>query len=298
MQNEIVEPLEARTLVSCRVCLEDGKEARFPKRSLHGHLRKHTGLTKKQYVDRFGPEAENDFYFAPKTNEEISKKSEIIHEVNRQRYTKKREGLAGALDSITEQTLVNLNQEEQAFFSEFVEHATQQTDRDETQLPVITSLAFDLIFIKRLRTKQLLATNRKYDEILVNKDFETVIKQTEDRISKAMDTLGLSRASQIKRGQAIKSTPAAIISGYLDELERCTPEVLDALMLEEKRLYAKMQARIEKYILSDAPDISKEEADADNGRELTFEEAVARAGMVTGGSEQKIITDEGRDLPF
>ncbi len=293
---------EAMMLVPCRICAADGVIAEFPRKALSGHIGgKHAkdGWSRAKYIERWKDDgADQDFWNRTVAPEERQKLSNQMLELNVER---KRGSMSSALSMLVAENVNDLSAEEQEFYHEFFEQIVQQTDRDETQMPVIASLTIDHIMVKRMRSRLLnMKKNAKVEDIIANGEIEKQLKTTEERISKTMDALGISRAAQLKRGAIIKSTPASLISGYLDEIERMSPEMLDAFQLEEKRVYAKMRPRIEKFILSEAPDIEKEdESDVGSGKPLSLEEALGRAGIVAGGSfKPPESTESERDLPF
>jgi hypothetical protein len=289
---------EALMLVPCRECAHNGIENMFARKALVGHLGpKHPGMKKADYIAKFGPESENDFWKQQKSTEERQMLSNRMRTINEER---KRSSSNSALESLAAANREGLDIDEQEFYDEFFEQIFQQTDRDEMQIPIITSLAMDHIMVKRMRNRLLDKKKIKTEDIVANVELEKQLKTTEERISKTMDALGISRAAQLKRGAIIKSTPASLISGYLDEIERMSPEMLEAFQLEERRVYAKMMPRIEKFILSEAPDIEKEdESDEGSGKPLSLEEALGRAGIVAGGGyTPPESTESERDLPF
>ena len=278
---------EATRLVKCREC-----ESSFMRKSMSGHLGKgHPGLNKSQYIQKYGLEAREDFWDKRPTAAQRQSNGTFMQEINQRR---KRESTFGSIDILTEDNYNNLTEAEQKFYDEYVEQLAQQVDREETQMPIISGLAFNLIRRERL-TKTALA-GKGYPD----KEIETAIKQIEERNEKAMKELAVSRSDALKRGAAIKSTPAMLISGYIDEIERMSPEMLDAMRLEESRVCAKMQERIERFLLSNAPDLPKEdESDEQHSAEqpLSLEQVLARAGIQVGGSAAATSTPVD-DLPF
>jgi hypothetical protein len=256
--------------------------------ALSGHLKGHKGWTKVKYIKTFGEQSADDFadYIPPLEQRQASSIRMFERNTAKNRpvepidYT---DDLSGAINELNAANRNQLSYEEAKFFDKFVEHIVQQTDRDDTQMPIITGLAFDMVFLDRLRNFQL-RRGRSEDGIAANKDFDTTVKQVQDRIGKTMDMLGVSRSEQIKRGQIIKSSPASLISGYLDEIERMSPEVLRALILDEKRIYARSHARVQQFILSKAAEIEKEEESDETGRPLSLQDALSRAGLTAGGS--------------
>jgi hypothetical protein len=206
-----------------------------------------------------------------------------------------------ALDIVLEENLSLLTDAENAFYINFVEQVFQSTDRDELHRPQISSLAFDMILLMRLRYKQLKSSepgrpgrpaNNGKDQSAI---LETQVKTAEDRVRKQMDNLGISREKQLERGKILKSSPASILSGYLDEIEKMSPEQLDAWEREERALLNKMEPRIEKFILRFAPDIAKDIED-DIGRDglpLTLDAALKRAGIdIPSDAEESNRQDE------
>jgi DNA replication initiation complex subunit (GINS family) len=89
------------------------------------------------------------------------------------------------------------------------------------------------------------------------------LKYTEERIRAQMKSLGIAREDKLKNRAQIKSTPFALIAGYMDELERMTPQQAMSLENEERKLYAIVKERINKFYVSLAPDIVAEEEDDD-----------------------------------
>jgi hypothetical protein len=282
--------------VCCRICALKGIDIRMEAKRLSGHIGgKHyrEGWSKDKYVEQFGADGESDFWHPVKVESERKERSNYFSELNHNRAAKNKavreQGVAAAFENLENEQL--WTDEERTFREEFVESVLQQIDRDETQIPIIGSLATDMVYLKRLREHQLRLSKpsrnaNKDTKLILDKDFETVVKQTEDRIQKSMTALGISREAQMKRGQVLKSTPASLISAYVDEIERMSPEMLDALRLEEQRVYAKMQKRISDHILQYAPDLEEEEEsdDVSSGTVLNFEQALLRAGIAVGGA--------------
>lgn len=296
-------PPEALIEVPCRICLLSNITKMFARVRLSGHIggaHAKAGWTKTSYIAKW--DAALDFYTAVNNPEKRQTTRNQMLEINHERKLKRSAGVDEALDTLITENRDSLTDTECAFYDQFFEQIVQQTDRDETQMPQIASLAFDNIMVKRLRTRLLNATkaSAKIDALIATGEMEKVLKTTEERIQKTMTALGISRDAQLKRGAIIKSTPAALISGYLDEIERMSPEMLDALQLEEKRVYAVMGPRIDKFILSAAPEIEKEdESDDASGTPLTLDQALEKAGITAGGSiEPTESTGPASDLPF
>lgn len=292
---------EAIFEVQCRICSLTNIEKKFSRKALAGHLNGHkaAGWDKARYLKEF-PSGESDFwmYTGSKESQQASRNAMLEYNHDKKISRMSSVGVNASLDALVYENRQGLAYDEQEFYDQFFEQIVQQTDRDETQMPQIASLAFDHVLVKRLRNRLLDATKKgaKTELMLVAGEVEKTLKTTEERISKTMDALGISRQAQLKRGAIIKSTPASLISGYLDEIERMSPEMLDALQLEEKRVYARMHARLEKFIFSEAPDIEKEdESDDATGRPLTLEAALSRAGITAGGSTKPVIQPESDD---
>lgn len=223
-----------------------------------------------------------------------------------------KDGIAGALENLNLNVKDKLTSEEKIFFDNYVEDLYLKTDRDETQMPLIVQLAFDMIISNRVREAQLDAfdfnstrTSEAQKVILLASDSqEKTLKEAQARVKASLESLGMSRKQQIDRGAAITSTPSSLVSGYLDEVERMSVDMLEALMMEERRVYAKMQKRIEEHILSKVVERDTEEDEQlDSGRIFSMEEALERAGVVTGGSYDEPLEDEetldaGYSLPF
>lgn len=293
-------------LLPCKVCIQEGVKYPYkidPNNSaqLYGHLKGHKGWDKKRYQAEFGAKIPAPIY---KDEEEVKRVRE--NAIKNSHFSKRkrvREGLSQVLEGLNKPVREMLVGTERDFFDQYVEDLYQKTDRDESQMPVIMSIAFDMIQVTRLRSTQLSFSGRTDTKDFADLDgLEKALKEAEGRIARGMKALGIDRESQLKRGQSIKSTPACMIAGYLSEVENMTPEVLEALMLEEKRVYANMMSRIEKYILSKVTEKREEEAkDVVSDRPLSLEEAFERAGVVVGGSEkpsQQIGSGEGEFLPI
>lgn len=303
---EQVEPKnspEALRQVACKICARDGITKMVARKGMTGHLGAHSkmGWTAKKYRETWGDE---DFFhwINPPARQQASKI--FLQQNNPAKLPNRgrRDGVTAALDQLNTAIVKGFSREEGDFYESSVDHLSQSTERDETQSATISSLVMDQIVVKRLRSRIMIATmpNASADDIIESAELEKTLKTTETRITTAMEKLGLTRDAQIKRGQVIKSTPASIISGYVDEIERMSPDMLDALELEEKRVWARTTPRIQKYILANAPDLEKKDIDDDaSGRSLSFEEVLQRIGGSTSRSESKAGPDKSvADLPF
>lgn len=276
--------------VMCRICSLAGVDYRTQAKRLMGHIggkHRNEGWDKAKYLSRFGGGgAINDFaFFKPDENarQEARNRLNVINaeknaEQKRVEASKfaETDAQVDAADPLS--VLVAANKEllkphERKFYEEFFNMVLQAVDRDELQIPAISSLAFDIVLTKRLRERQFKGTGTE--------ELEKSIKTLEDRVAKQMNVLGISREAQLKNKVQLKSTPASLISGYLDEIERMSPEALDTLRVEEQRVLARMQPRVERLILANAPDLPKDEQDDESldGPVLSFEEALRRANI-------------------
>lgn len=267
---------EPKREVPCRICALDGVDNRFEAKRLSGHiggLHAKQGWTKKKYVERWG---EEDFSFYKPSDQEIAVSRERINEVNARRTL--------ALDGesmLPDANRSELSEAEQLWYDGFYNLVLQAVDRDEVQMPVIGSLTLDMIVLQRLRKLQLDAT-KPGQKLGPMKNIEEAIEKAEKRIQNSMKTLCISREMLMKTREQIKSTAAGLISGYFDEIERNSPEALDALMIDEKRVLAQMVPRLEKMVLIHAKEIEPEkeaEEDGANGAVFSLEDALQRAGV-------------------
>jgi hypothetical protein len=267
--------------VCCRICARSNVDYRTVAKKLVGHIGgKHSkdGWSKKKYLEEFEEGADDFSHPLPPEKLRVQNSNRFSEQnavYNAQRRAKIEDGQA--LDMLLEKNVALLTNEEKEFYEQFVEEVFQQTDRDEVQRPQIASLAFDQIILARLRGKQLRRGTLDKDTAKAQED---AVKAAELRIRLTMESLGISREAQLKRGQSIKTTPASIISGYLDEIERMSPEQLDAFVREERRVEAKMVPRIAQYILKFAPDLDRyQEEEEGTGGDIPFtlEEALKRA---------------------
>lgn len=258
---------------------------------LIGHIggkHKKEGWDKARYLSTFADGgAENDFAFYRPPQEHRDRARAQVNKFNEEKKAEQARIAASeqteqdppsshvnAMDLLAQGNKELLTPKERAFYEEFFQQVFQAVDRDEMQMPAISSLAFDMILVKQLRSDQFKSKG-------TNKELEDAIKKAEERIITQMNALGISRAAQLKNKVQIKSSPASIISGYLDEIEHMSPEALDTLRVEEQRVLARMQPRIEKMILANAPDLQKDEQETDDGSDpvLTLEEALRRANI-------------------
>jgi hypothetical protein len=309
--SDITHP-DANRIVTCRVCALYNVEKLIEARKLNAHLGgKHTKKSgdfwdKKRYIAKWG---DADFWEYVPPKEQLAVKRIQMQEINQksQAERKKADTMLSAQDCLVDENRNQLTSEERAFYEKFCEDTFQQVDRDEAQLSAISALAFDLIVSTRLRSQLLKGTGAKArpEWVVAMGDLEKTLKTVEDRITKTADKLGISREAQQKRGAQTKSTPSMIISAYMDEIARCSPESLDALKLEETKVWKKMQARIEEHILSVAPDVEREDEVSDGDTKsapLTLRQALDRAGIVSGGlilpSSTQISEDSDSELPF
>lgn len=287
----------------CRICALSGEDFRFSvkKSVLTGHIgKKHKGWTKKQYLERW-PDTESHFIATISSPEELQRRKNELAE--RPLAIRHREGIIEALKQLNSPDYDDLEEEERYFFDQFVEQLIQQTDRDETQMPAIQALAFDMVYAKRLRSLKLKSTKKNPEgRIGLDKDFEDVVKKTEDRITNGMKLLGLTREAQLKQGQSIKSTPSCLISGYIQEITQMSPEKLEALALDEKRVYARSYSKIEEDSFSKVETVMQDEEGSDEltNKPLSRSAAFARAGFNEGAVQPAptIIVSDESDLPF
>lgn len=281
-------------MVPCRLCALENKDITFAAKSILGHLGGKHGKGKgdwnrEKYIKRFGPQGEGDFAMRRRTN--------LEKEQNRHNFVKMRskleenreaaktvaspfESSSGALGILIAANKAGLTESERVFYDEYFETLLQTIDRDEVQLPAVSSLVFDVVYLKRLRKQQFDSTKGKSPEFGFLKDLENAVRLAEERIRKQMDALGLSREAQLKRNTQIKSTPSTLISGYLDEIERTSPESLRAMELEEKRVYGQSQARVARFLLANA--VEQEASELHNvvsDDPLSLDDALRRADI-------------------
>lgn len=312
LQGTDIKSPDAQRPIHCKACSKVGIDKIMPAYKLFMHLggahRDPDKWTKHRYIEEFG---DDELWERVLEKDLLLARGQQMRKINSERIVAKRaerEGIIGSLDTLVSSSRDDLTFEEQAFYDQFFETLLQQVDRDESQMPAISAFVFDIILVKRVRGRMLKGTkaNSTWDTLLGVAELEKSLATAETRITKQMDKLGLSREAQQKRGAIIKSTPSAIISSYMDEIERMTPEMLDALKLDEQRVYNTMLTRIEKYILSEAPDLEQEEVSESVtlGAPLTLEQALAKAGLSVGGSLNHIpivaasFEPSGADLPF
>lgn len=173
-----------------------------------------------------------------------------------------------------EAMLAELNAKEIDEYQKIFDSVFQQVDRDEVQIPLISSLAFTIISASRIRVKTLSNAYR------YNEDTEKALKSAEERISKLSTLLGIDRQTKQKYKVSIKSTPSAMISGYLDEIARMSTESLQTLKAEEDRILSEITARIAKHILSVAPDKKVDPTDDDESYVPDLD-AILRSANIT-----------------
>jgi hypothetical protein len=270
-------------VVGCRICALDGVDKRVEAKKLMGHIggaHSKQGWNKAKYFDRWGSDGEKDFAFYMPSKDAIAKTTIVINEVNTQK------GIPQALPTDVSELLADpnlslLDSDERVFYEQFYNLVLQAVDRDEVQMPVIGSLAIDMVVMKRLRRSQLEAT-AKGAKLGPLKNLEDAIKNAEGRIQKSMQTLCISREMLMKTREQIRSTAAGLISGYMDEIERNTPEALEALMIDEKRVLARMYPRLESMVFKHAKELEPEQKEDNNGVTgaiISLEDALQRAGV-------------------
>jgi len=160
--------------------------------------------------------------------------------------------------SVMERLLLQLKPTERQFVDDFMEKMFQQVDRDEMQVPTITDLAIETVMLMRLRDTQLKAlASSKKDDVAAAKLASEQVKVITESIRKSMDKLGVSREAKLKNKVQVKSTAMSLLSGYMDEIERFSPEVLSTLKTEEEKALAAMFPRVQKLILDVAPDMEE-----------------------------------------
>lgn len=282
MSNFTSDPLRQ---VPCRICALSGVDKRVEAKRLSGHIggaHAKDGWSKASYTARWGPESESDFAFYVPSKNAIAASTVALNEARTKlNEDRNREIPSDTEDLLVDQNLALLRPDERIFYDEFYAKVLQAVDRDEVQMPMISSLTLDMVVLKRLRGAQLEATGGK--KIIPTKTLEEAIAQAEKRIQNSMKALSISREMLVKNREQIRSTAAGLISGYLDEIERNSVEALDALMIDEKRVLARMQPRIEKMILALAKDLepeeTKEEEDGTTGAVFSIEDALQRAGV-------------------
>lgn len=236
---KIVTNDDPEAIVQCRVCGES-KEAR----SMGGHVGAAHQLKAAEYVEKYGPEAGKDFYYGGSAQ-------------------KGRQKVA----TIEDEALKGLSPSERTFYEDYSQEIFGQIDRDPAQWPVVMSLTLDVISLNRIRA-QMDKLNKASDKekmppLAVINALVVNQKNTAQRVQDAMESLGISREQKIKNRAQIKSTPFALISGYLDELERMTPQQAASLENEERKLDDVVKERKNKLYLSVAPDITETEEEED-----------------------------------
>lgn len=272
-------------LKPCRVCALAGTDKRVAGKGMSGHLQVHSkeGWSKKSYIERFGPESADDFNDFKPGSEVIAQKTAIINKA-RDTYNHQRSLELGLSDEslvyLTNPILEELEDDEKLFYEQNFNLYFQAVDRDELQIPHVASLVTDLVSLRRLRKAQL-KKNKSKEDLSASSKVEEAITDAEKRIQTAMKSLNLSREAQSKNKDNFKSTSAGLIGGYLDEITRNTVDSLDALMMDEKRVLAQSNERLQELVMQYAPDLEPEEEenpDSDNtGGIFSYKDAVARA---------------------
>lgn len=291
--DDVASPSEVETPiwelpVICRVCqtstLKNGQP--LTRGKLTGHLKTHTiplpgrgnktrCFTMADYEKKFGKKAMSDFEHIPNSAEVISKNRQTIIAYN-----------AGELDqpmipgterdpnmSSIDEMKAGLGQAELVEFNRIYESVFQQVDRDEVQIPRVASYSFYIIALNRCVAKQMV---RNY---AYNENVENSIKQNEDRIRKLAVELGISREQRLKARANLKSSPGALISGYVDELERCSVDMLSTMAIEEEIALREVNARVAEYILAVAPTMKEKYIDGDDSAAPDLRAVLQRANL-------------------
>jgi hypothetical protein len=264
---------------TCLICISEGNPS--PKvfksaSALTGHFRSHKRTptkvwTKDAYIKKYGDKAKEQMVFKPKTPEQVAVATEYL--------LRGKEGIPAHPErepeeqSFVDRMKSSLTNGERREFDNTVDLLFQQVDRDPLQRPRIATLALYQIYLNRLMEVQF--KTKKYDE-----NTEKAIKQADVQINKLMAELGLTRKQRLDSRADIKSTPASLISGYLDELERMNPEMLVQMRLEQDKILEESMARIRKFIISAAPE-SKSELGDEGIRVVPDIETVLKRANIT-----------------
>jgi len=256
--------LDADRLVICQICKKE-----LAAKSLLGHIGKVHSSKMAEYKREF-PKNAQDFHLYRRG---------VLDQVPAKKPSKKAVKVFPEGTTIEEELLDTLSASERIFYDQFSDEVFQQTDRDMVQTPIIMSLTFDMIQLKRYRATQI--SGQLHDDPKVVAALAEAMKNTEDRIRKQMDALGISRTAKLKNKAQIRSTPFCIISGYYDEMERMTPEQHQVLENEERKQLASMNERVQKWYLANAVDLEPLPEETEDGtlKSLDFAKILADANV-------------------
>ena len=160
-------------------------------------------------------------------------------------------------DSIVDEMMAGLNISERQAYDEMFDTVFQQVDRDMSLVMTIHNLCRSSIDLIRLQNDWRDHYNHK--RFKEAKFYQDCIKATGDNYRSYADSLGITRIQKLKSKEQVKSSPATLISAYLNELELMTPAVLQKMALEEQSMYAEMAARVKRDYLDSAADIEEEQ---------------------------------------
>lgn len=241
---------------TCRVCGTEKPDAK-----MLGHLGGAHRINAQKYADQFPDE------------DPIDKSANIAGGASTYRRKLK--------NTPEDKVHQELSPEEQDYFTKFCAEMMQQIDRDATQITRLSALAFDTILLMRLQKQSFI--NTKKAKIVLDKDLNTVMKEVEARVDAKFKLLGIDRQSKINSKQQVKSTPSAIISAYMDEIQRQTPEVQETLLREEEKALAEVEVIIKKLYYPRAVKLVKEvEKEDESGQvrdSLDLDAAILRANI-------------------
>ena len=257
-----VDPLKERPVV-CRICAKD-----FVAKQLTGHVGTKHGMKMAAYIDRY-PGTEGDFW--------CYRRVAVVPKPFTKKQKAPKEFPEGT--TIEDELLETLSPGERVFYDQFSDEVFNQTDRDMVQSPIIMSLTFDMIQLKRYRATQI--SGQLHNDPKVVAALAEAMKNTEDRIRKQMDALGVSRTAKLKNKAQIRSTPFSLISGYYDEMERMTPEQHQVLENEERKQLTSMNERVQKWYIAIAVDLDPVPEETEDGtlKSLDYATILAEANV-------------------
>lgn len=285
--------------VKCRVCIITGaKNPDMMRKGMNAHLKKHrrpddSVYNMRQYIAQFGPDAEDDFWF---NHSAEATREKFVEAQARMKETRRKEK-SGDFSGMEPSAYSELEESEKDRYKQEFEKLADAVDRDQVHIHAIHGICLSQAYLDRLYLSVMKSSHKGNNHKFVpNKDQEKTIQDVEKRILESRKSLGLDRASNLNRGNSIKSTPSMIISAYVDEIRKMTPQVLDAYLAEERKCRASIAHNI-KDLLAAAGGMTEEEKDASQGAfiPLSREEVarLAKSGIRPNAQKSSLESTEG-----
>ena len=200
-------------LVECYVCGD-------LKKSLQVHIRKMHQMSVeeyKQFCDSNGHPFDIGYTLA---------KIGFKGDHNTPEFKSAKDKIRKAIDPVSIQ-MDTLSNSEEEYFDKRFDILFRQADFDPALEPAVRQIVMNEINLERYQAFINQKTRKLYNATTQSKDLEAahrVIDRLNEQNLKLMSSMGLTRKDKLSQKKHVETTPSRLITAYMEELKRLTPE--------------------------------------------------------------------------